>query len=117
MLPAPVCRFRAPPGGGPLKGPAERKFEGIKLENGPNVPQGPVTSLSICESCFRDEEMRQAGGSKTRLPAGVLTSDLACEKIEPLAHMKDPDPDIENEFFVTRQVCINPSVGVLPMPL
>ncbi len=63
--------------GVPLKAPAERKFEGIKLEPGPNVPTGPVTSLAVCETCFMEECVRHAAGLKTRLPAGVAPHDLS----------------------------------------
>ncbi len=69
------------------------------------MPAAPVTSLSICETCFHDEQARAAGsGGKVRLPQGVSTLDLVPEKLEPFARMKDPDPDIDNEFFETRQV-------------
>eukprot|EP00967_Tisochrysis_lutea_P106023 scaffold162147_cov25-Tisochrysis_lutea.AAC.1 len=45
---------------GQMRAPAERKFEGIKLESGPNVPNAPGSSLSICEACYYDEESRHA---------------------------------------------------------
>lgn len=54
------CRYRAQQGA-QLKS-AERKFEGIKLESGPNVPTAPVTSLNICEECFKCVVVRVGWG-------------------------------------------------------
>ena len=50
-----------------------RTLEGIKVEGGPSAPSGVVTSLSLCETCFRDEQRRFAerGGPPIRLPMGV----------------------------------------------
>lgn len=104
--PAPSCSYRTPPGATPPKAAPERKFEGIKLEGGgPSVPVGTVSSLTICEACFRDEETRTLTGQQLRLPAGVSTAELAMEKLEEMIQWdRDPDGDMESEFFETRQV-------------
>lgn len=60
-------RYKAP-GGGALKSAPERKFDGIKLESGPNVPVSPVTQLNICQACYEDEYNRfQTPGAKVWL--------------------------------------------------
>jgi E1A/CREB-binding protein len=90
-----------------VKATTERKFEGIKLEGaGANVPTAPVTSLSICEVCYLEEKVRQHAGLKLRLPGSVTPQDLTQETLpaQNPDKVKDPDPDIENEFFETRQV-------------
>ncbi|KAG2482629.1 hypothetical protein HYH03_018437 [Edaphochlamys debaryana] len=104
-----VYRYRLPPGATPPKAAPERKFEGIKLEGGgPSIPAGTVTSLTICEACFKDEETRLLTGQMPRLPAGVTPADLLCEKLEPqVMWQSDPDGDMESEFFDTRQTFLS----------
>lgn len=99
-------RYRAPPGTTPPKAAPERKFEGIKLEGGGvSAPAGTVSSLTICEACFRDEETRLMTGQQLRLPAGVMPTELVMEKLEEMQLWdRDPDGDMESEFFETRQV-------------
>lgn len=100
------ARYRVPPGATPPKAAPERKFEGIKLEGGGvSVPAGTVSSLTICAACYADEEGRRAMGAQQRLPAGVTPTDLVCEKLEAMELWdRDPDGDMESEFFETRQV-------------
>ncbi len=115
-------RYRVPPGATPPKAAPERKFEGIKLEGGGvSVPAGTVSSLTICAACYADEEGRRAMGAQQRLPAGVTPTDLVCEKLEAMELWdRDPDGDMESEFFETRQVrCAVPcglGCGICPMP-
>jgi hypothetical protein len=45
---------------GQVRTPVERKFEGIRLEGGPNVPLVPNSLISVCEPCYFHEEERHA---------------------------------------------------------
>jgi hypothetical protein len=57
--------------------PAERRFEGIRLESpGPNLPSGPLQHLQICSECYGSEATRVASGQKSRLPGGLTLPDL-----------------------------------------
>lgn len=96
-----VYRYHAT--GHPKPAVAERKFEGIKLESGPNVPIAPVTSLQICEGCWEEETVRYKSMDRLRLPPGVTPMNLTLERLDPTCTVKDPDTDMENEFFETRQ--------------
>ncbi|GFH07343.1 uncharacterized protein HaLaN_02130, partial [Haematococcus lacustris] len=92
--------------GMPLKSAPERKFEGLELKTGPcaNAPSSPASSLTLCEACFNTEHNAWVtAGKSVRLPPNVLLNDLIQEKQEEMQLMKDPDPDVENEFFETRQ--------------
>jgi len=100
----PIYRYKA---AGQMRAPAERKFEGIKLESGPNVPNAPGSSLSICEACYYDEESRHAGGLKPRLPAGVVPKLLHREVVRDVPVCMDPSQDVENEYFETRESFLN----------
>ncbi|KAF5831026.1 histone acetylation protein-domain-containing protein [Dunaliella salina] len=100
----PIYRYKA---AGQMRAPAERKFEGIKLESGPNVPNAPGSSLSICEACYYDEESRHAGGLKPRLPAGVTPKLLQREVVRDVPVCMDPSQDVENEYFETRESFLN----------
>jgi len=109
------CRTHIPGGqniyryhvqGAPKPAAQERKlFDGIpiKLEQGPNVPIAPVTSLQICERCWEEEAHRAKSGATLRLPPGVSPMQMQLERLEPTCKVKDPDGDVENEFFETRQ--------------
>lgn len=55
----------------------ERRFEGIRLESpGPNVPNGPLQHLQICQECYALEAERLTSGLKGRLPGGLTLGDL-----------------------------------------
>eukprot|EP00878_Enallax_costatus_P031106 GHUV01033970.1.p1 GENE.GHUV01033970.1~~GHUV01033970.1.p1 ORF type:complete len:154 (-),score=22.56 GHUV01033970.1:354-749(-) len=76
------CIFRYIPNGvtGNLinKPIQERRFEGIRLESpGPNVPNGPLQHLQICEECYGVEYGRITSGLKSRLPGNLNLGDLA----------------------------------------
>ncbi len=46
------------------------------------------------------------GSSNTRgLPGGMKVEDLLVAKVEPIPSVSDRNPDVECEFFHTRQVC------------
>jgi hypothetical protein len=68
------------PGGATLlnkPAPAERRFEGIRLESpGPNLPSGPLQHLQICSECYNTEAARMGAGQKSRLPGGLMLTDL-----------------------------------------
>lgn len=56
----------------------QRHFEGIRLESpGPNIPNGPLQHLQICQECYGIEHGRLASGLKSRLPGGLSLGDLA----------------------------------------
>lgn len=59
-------------------------------------PQQHLTEQPAC--------LPAVSGGQLLLPHGVTTADLDLIKVERCSHIKDPDPDIENEFFETRQV-------------
>jgi E1A/CREB-binding protein len=91
-----------------LKPPPERKFEGIKLESGgPSMPTGPLQHFQICDGCYGAEMARISSGQKGRLPAGLSLTDLTAEQLPPLQLEKDPDGNIDNEFFETRQAFLS----------
>eukprot|EP00798_Chlamydomonas_sp_ICE-L_P023039 gene23039-30234_t len=104
-----VYRYQAAPGAAKAHQAQERKFEGIKIEGGgPSRPNAPVTSLTICEPCYHDEQGRALGlGGRVRLPQGVNPVDLNPEKLEAGPRIQDPDPDVDNEFFETRQTFLS----------
>ena len=80
-------------------------FEGVKIEAGPSMPIGTITSVTLCESCLKDEEMRFALRDRpTRLPISVRPEDFRGEWLEPCHVVKDSDPLMECDFFETRQV-------------
>ncbi|KAJ9527555.1 hypothetical protein QJQ45_025823 [Haematococcus lacustris] len=92
--------------GMPLKCAPDRKFEGLDLKLGPggHTPSGPITSLTLCENCFSAEHNTWISGARSaRLPVNVTPNDLIPEKLEEVQLMKDTDPDVESEFFETRQ--------------
>lgn len=80
MLPPPRRYVPSGPGGASLlakPAPAERRFEGIRLESpGPNLPSGPLQHLQICSECYNAEGQRVAAGQKSRLPGGLTLGDL-----------------------------------------
>lgn len=46
------------------------------------------------------------GSSKARgLPGGVKIEDLQVQQADPIPSVSDRNPDVECEFFHTRQVC------------
>jgi hypothetical protein len=50
-----------------------RTFDGVKIEGGPSMPSGTVTTLTVCESCYQDEQRRfEQRGAHVRLPAGKV---------------------------------------------
>eukprot|EP00878_Enallax_costatus_P007519 GHUV01007875.1.p1 GENE.GHUV01007875.1~~GHUV01007875.1.p1 ORF type:complete len:926 (+),score=290.96 GHUV01007875.1:200-2779(+) len=86
----------------------ERRFEGIRLESpGPNVPNGPLQHLQICEECYGVEYGRITSGLKSRLPGNLNLGDLARVDIPPQQVQKDLDPDMGSEFFETRQAFLS----------
>lgn len=99
------------PGGASLlakPAPAERRFEGIRLESpGPNLPSGPLQHLQICSECYNAEGQRVAAGQKSRLPGGLTLGDLVQTPVPPIQLTRDPDPDMGSEFFETRQAFLS----------
>ena len=70
------------------------------------MPLHPVHSVTLCENCLRDEEMRFSTRDRpTRLPISVRPEDFQGEWMEPLQFQQDFDPIMECDFFETRQVC------------
>jgi hypothetical protein len=80
LLAALSCRYvPTGPGGATLlnkPAPAERRFEGLNLGQGPALPSGPLQHLQICSECYNSEAGRMASGQKSRLPGGLTLSDL-----------------------------------------
>lgn len=68
---------------------------------------GPVSHLQLCESCFQGELGRVQSGMKARLPAGVSLTDLVATPIAAWQLKPESLPDMENEFFDTRQAFLS----------
>jgi hypothetical protein len=54
-----------------------------------------------------EEQIRHVSGLKLRLPPHATPADLVLETLpeqNPPKPPQDPDPEVENEFFDTRQV-------------
>ncbi len=104
--PPPHCRYHSHQ---PLKY-AARTFEGVKLEAGPNIPTGSVNSLSVCEACMNDEQQRfemRDPSRPTRLPLGITPDRLEPYLVQHEPREQDTDPDMECDFFETRQAFLN----------
>ncbi|KAG1671872.1 hypothetical protein FOA52_003439 [Chlamydomonas sp. UWO 241] len=86
-----------------------RTFDGVKIEGGPSMPSGTVTTLTVCESCYQDEQRRfEQRGAHVRLPAGVTPDKLSYVKLEEdVPRMQEEDPMMECEHFGTRQAFLN----------
>lgn len=82
----------------------ERRFEGIKLEGGASSSHAGVSQFQVCGGCYQTEGERQASGIKSRLPGSLGLTDLVPTCKETITVARDMDPDMENEFFETRQV-------------
>lgn len=91
---------------------SERTFEGISLDT-PGQSSRQVMQMSrfqLCDTCYQRESNPSSGygSSKARgLPGGMKVEDLHMAKVEPIPAITDRNPDVECEFFHTRQAFLS----------
>ncbi|KAL0048475.1 hypothetical protein WJX82_004140 [Trebouxia sp. C0006] len=91
---------------------SERTFEGISLDT-PGQSSRQVLQMSrfqLCSTCYQRESSPSSGygSSKARgLPGGMKVEDLLVAKVEPIPSVSDRNPDVECEFFHTRQAFLS----------
>lgn len=83
---------------------SENVFDGIALDKPGNTPSKPVimTRFQLCQKCY-EQEQGKSDEKPLGLPNGIELTDLvedACPIIPPNV---DDDPDMDSEFFDTRQ--------------
>lgn len=90
----------------------ERTFEGISLDT-PGQSSRQVLQMSrfqLCASCYEREGKHTSGygsGKARGLPGGVKLEDLQVQQAGPIPSVTDSNPDVECEFFHTRQAFLS----------
>ena len=82
---------------------AERSFDGIALDK-PGEPsrEFSISRFQLCSNCY-DREGGKLDDKPLGLPSGIKLEDLVAEDCPVIPANSDDDPDMDSEFFDTRQ--------------
>lgn len=82
---------------------SERSFDGISLDKaGQPSREFSISRFQLCSNCY-DREGGKLEDEPLGLPSGIKLEDLVAEDCPVIPPNSDDDPDMDSEFFDTRQ--------------
>jgi E1A/CREB-binding protein len=83
---------------------AENVFDGIALDKpGQGSAEFSITRFQLCETCYQREDGRLPEEKPLGLPSGITLADLVQDTCPIIPPNVDEDPEMDSEFFDTRQ--------------